>query len=354
MSSGLISREYRKVTRKKLWFLFFIIFLLLLFLFIGISLGAATIPFKEVLSAFFNPSKNNYSQIIFNIRMPRVLTAALAGMALSVSGAAMQSLLRNPLASPVSLGISHAAAFGAAFAIVVIGAGTVYNGPSDSGVIHNPYIVTVSAFVFSLVSTSIILFVAQYKNSMPETIVLSGIICSSLFTAGLSALQYFADDVQLSSIVFWLFGDLGKADWNDFFILLIVIVPIVFYFVKNRWDYNALNAGDETAASMGVNVKKVRMWGMVMASLSAAIAVSFFGVIAFIGLVVPHIVRRFVGSDERFLVPASALFGAMFLLFSDIVARNLFSPVILPVGILTSFIGAPLFIYLLLKGIRKY
>jgi iron complex transport system permease protein len=147
---------------------------------------------------------------------------------------------------------------------------------------------------------------------------------------------------------------MGKADWNDFFFLLVVIVPIFFYFIKNRWNYNALKAGDETAISLGVNVNRIRIRGMIAASLAAAVAVSFFGVIAFIGLVVPHIVRMFIGEDERFLVPASALFGAMFLLFSDTLARTLFSPIVLPVGILTSFIGAPLFIYLLVKGIRKY
>ncbi len=354
MNEVLINRKYKKFTRQKVLFIVIIAFLLLFLIVIGITLGAARISIWEVFSAFFNPQENNYSQIILNIRLPRVLTATLAGMALSVSGAAMQSLLRNPLASPVSLGISHAAAFGAAFAIVVLGAGTTFSSQSDAVVIHNPYIITVSAFMFSMISTGIILLITQYKNAAPETIVLSGIVCGSLFTAGLSALQYFANDIQLSSIVFWLFGDLGKADWRDFTILLVVLIPTVVFFIKNRWNYNALHAGDETAESMGVNVNKTRIRGMVMASLASAIAVSFFGVIAFIGLVVPHIVRRFIGNDERFLIPASALFGAMFLLLSDIVARNLFSPVILPVGILTSFIGAPLFIYLLIKGIRRY
>jgi iron complex transport system permease protein len=283
-----------------------------------------------------------------------VLTAALAGMALSVSGASMQSLLRNPLASPVSLGISHAAAFGAAFAIVILGVGSSSGHSAEKGVAFLPYIVTISAFVFSLISTGVILILSKYKDASAETIILSGIICGSLFTAGTSVLQYFADDMQLSAIVFWMFGDLGKADWNDFLIILLIMIPILIYFMKNRWNFNAMNAGDETAASLGVEVDKTRIRGMVIASLASATAVSLFGVIGFIGLVVPHIVRRFMGNDERFLIPASALFGAMFLLLSDIIARNLFSPVIIPVGIFTSFIGAPLFLYLLIKGVKKY
>jgi iron complex transport system permease protein len=349
-----INRKYKRYTKKKILFIVIVTVLLLLFILLGISLGAARINISEVFSAFISPEKNNYSQIILNIRLPRVLTAALAGMALSVSGAAMQSLLRNPLASPVSLGISHAAAFGAAFAIVVLGAGSSFSHQSDAIVVHNPYIITISAFVWSMISTSIVLLIAQYKDAKPETIILSGMVCGTLFVAGISAMQYFATDMQLSSIVYWIFGDLGKADWIDFLILLVVVIPIILYFINNRWNYNVLNAGDETATSMGVNVKRVRVRGMIIASLAVAVAVSFFGVISFVGLVVPHIVRRFIGSDERFLIPASAIFGGMFLLFSDIIARNLFSPVILPVGILTSFIGVPLFLYLLIKGIKRY
>ena len=327
---------------------------LIIFIIAGITFGAAKITLSEIIASIFSNENSNSTQIIWNIRLPRVLAAALAGVSLSVSGAAMQSLLRNPLASPVSLGISHAAAFGAAFAIVILGVGTSFSHPSDAIIVHNPYIITICAFLGSLISTLIILLIAKYKNSTPETIVLAGIICSSLFIAAFSALQYLADDVQLSSVVFWMFGDLGKAGWNDFFILLVMIIPVLIYFIKNRWNYNVLHAGDETATSMGVNVNKIRMRGMIVAALAAAVPVSFFGVISFIGLVVPHIVRRFVGSDERFLIPASALFGGMFLLFSDTIARNIISPAILPVGILTSFIGAPLFIYLLMKGIRRY
>jgi iron complex transport system permease protein len=354
MKETILNSDYKKYIRKKIFFIIAVSIMLLILIFIGISIGSARISLSEIFTTIFATENTKNAQIIFNIRLPRVLAAALAGMALSSSGVAMQSLLKNPLASPVSLGISHGAAFGAAFAIVVLGAGASYSQQADAVVIYNPYIITISAFSWSLVSTFIILGLSKYKGSTPETIILSGIISGSLFTAGTSALQYFADDVQLSSIVFWLFGDLGKANWNDFYILLVVVTMTLFYFMKNRWNYNALNVGDETATSMGVNVNRVRTRGMIVASLATAFAVSFFGVIAFVGLVVPHIVRRFIGADERFLIPASAIFGGMFLLLSDTIARTVISPVILPVGILTSFIGAPLFIFLLIKGVKRF
>ncbi len=334
-------------------FLSIISLLLVICMLSGITLGSAEIRLKEVIYTLFS-SGGDYYQIIFNIRLPRVLTAGLAGMALSVSGAAMQGLLRNPLASPVSMGISHAAAFGAAFAIVVLGAGSVHSTANDAVMMHNPYLIAICAFAGSMLSTSVILLIARYKDTTPETIILSGIICGSLFTAGFSSLQYFANDVQLSAIVFWMFGDLGKANWNDFLILLAVVIPSFLYFMKNRWNHHALSAGDETAISLGVHVNRIRIRGMIIASLMTSVAVSFFGVIAFVGLVVPHIVRRFTGNDERFLIPSSAIFGGMFLLLSDIVARKIIAPQVLPVGILTSFIGTPLFIYLLIKGFKRY
>lgn len=349
-----INRDYRKRLRKKTTIIVFIFVLTIIFILIALLIGSAEIKIEDIFKSIFTKETSGKINILWYIRFPRVIAAVLTGTLLSVSGAAMQSLLRNPLASPVSLGISHAAAFGAAFAIVVLGAGSMHSNLTDAVIFSNLYLVTLSAFVWSLISTFIILFIAKLKGSAPETIILSGIVIGSLFTASTSALQYFADDVQLSSIVFWLFGDIGKASLTDLWGLFIVSILVVVFFIKNRWNYNALNAGDETAMSLGVNVNKVRLRGMIIASLSTGFAVAYFGVIAFVGLVVPHLVRRIIGSDERFLIPASALFGGLFLLFADTVARTIISPVVLPVGILTSFIGAPVFIYLLVKGIKRF
>ncbi len=345
-----LHKDYISYTRKKLLFITITILLLIFFILVGITFGSVRITIGDIFSVLFGQSNEVNSQIILNIRLPRVLSAVIAGMALSVSGAAMQSILRNPLGSPFTLGISNAAAFGAAFAVIVFGAGSMHSNASDSVIFNNPYIITISAFFWSLVSTFIILLMAKFKGATPETIILTGIVVGSLFIAATTGLQYFADDIELASIVFWTFGDIGRATWTDFIILLIVIIPAFLFFLKNRWNYNSLDSGDETAKSLGVNVERVRIWGMIVASLATSFAVSFFGIIAFVGLVVPHIVRRIIGSDERFLIPASAVFGGMFLLLSDTIARTIISPIVLPVGILTSFIGAPLFIFLLLKG----
>jgi iron complex transport system permease protein len=315
--------------------------------------GSAKISFFSLWQFMTGTADDFTHQIIYNIRLPRIIGAVLAGTALALSGAITQTLLRNPLASPFTLGISGASAFGAAFAILVLGAGGSYQGSNDVAAVANPYLLTMSAFGWSLAGVAVILALSRYRGAGPEIIILAGIIISSLFGAGISAMQYFADSVQLASVVFWTFGDLGRASWENVIILLVIIVPVTVFFFSQIWNYKALATGDEYARSMGVNVRRVRLTGMVVASLLTAVAVSFYGIIAFVGLVVPHIVRRFVGGGEQFMIPASALFGGFFLLASDTLARSVISPVILPVGILTSFIGAPLFLFLLLRGAKK-
>lgn len=348
-----IIKEYKKFTARKRLFVYGSSLLLILLIIFGLLLGSSKISFQDIIQIILGSSDAINHQIILNIRLPRVLSAVLAGTALSVSGAVMQSILRNPLGSPFTLGISNAAAFGAAFAIIILGAGSTQSSMSDALLVNNPYLITFSAFFWSLVSTIFILFMARFKDASPETMILTGIILGSLFIAGTTGLEYFAEDVQLSSIIFWTFGDLGRASWKEFFVLLAITTPALVFFIRNRWNIRSLNTGDETANSLGVNVEKTRIRVMLIASLTTAVVVSFFGIIAFVGLVVPHLVRRMVGSDERFLIPATALFGGVFLLASDLLARTIIAPMVLPVGILTSFIGAPLFIILLIKGRGK-
>jgi iron complex transport system permease protein len=346
-------QAYRRNLLRKRVFLAVGILLLLILGTAAVLSGTANLGLTQIFEVIRGEGEPVARQIITNIRLPRVLSAVLAGMMLAVAGAAMQSLLRNPLGSPFTLGISNAAAFGAATAVVLLGAGTTHSNSTDAILIDNPYLITLCAFAASLGATLIILAVTRLRNAGPETIILTGIMSGSLFTAGTTALQFVADDVQIAAIVFWTFGDLGRAGWREFWVMLAVAIPTLIYFIYNRWNYNALDAGDETAVSLGVRLNATRTGGMIVASLSTAIAVSFFGIIAFVGLVVPHIVRAITGSDERFLIPASALYGGIFLLFSDTLARTIMAPMVLPVGILTSFIGAPLFLYLLIKRRRR-
>lgn len=321
----------------------------------SIAYGPVYIPPDQVLRGVFayDTARPQIVPIIWNIRLPQVLAAILAGGGLAVAGAVMQTVLRNELGSPYTLGISHAAVFGAAFSIVVLGAGSTTASQSTAVVLDNPYLTTVSAFGCSLVSTGIIVALARYKDASPATMILTGVALGSLFTAGVTALQYLADSTELSAMVYWTFGDLSRATWGDLGLMAVVTVPATGYFVYNGWNYNALDSGDATAKSLGVDVEALRLWGMVVASFVTALIVSHVGIIGFVGLVVPHIVRKLIGGDERYLLPISAVVGGVLLLVSDTVARTAFAPLVLPVGILTSFLGAPLFIYLVING-REY
>ncbi|MCP4718089.1 MAG: iron ABC transporter permease, partial [Desulfobacteraceae bacterium] len=181
----------------------------------------------------------------------------------------------------------------------------------------------------------------------------TGVALGALFTAGTMLLQFFADDVQLAAMVFWTFGDVARTDWSDLAFLSVITGLALIYFLVNSWNYNAMDVGDETAKGLGVRVEMVRLSGMMAASLVTSVIISFAGIIGFIGLVAPHIVRRVIGDDHRFLMPASILAGALILLASDIVARLVLLPHVLPVSIFTSFLGAPVFIYLIIKGNKK-
>lgn len=339
-------KAYDKYVKRKVFIIFLTIALLILFSVYAINAGSANVTVKNIITALMGSADDRINIIVWNIRLPRILAAVVAGLGLSMAGCVMQSILKNPLASPFTLGISQGATFGAALAIVVFGAGA---STSDSVIINNPYIVVVFAFLGSMASTVVVLMLAKNFRATPETLVLSGVALSSLFSAVTMILQYFADDVRVASIVFWTFGDIGRASWSDLALMGIVVVTCAVYFMINRWNYNAMESGEESAKGLGVEVEKVRLLGMLACSFIAAVITSFVGIIGFIGLIGPHIMRRLIGSDYRFLIPASGLLGALVLLLSDTFARTIISPVILPVGAVTSFLGAPLFLYLLAR-----
>ena len=182
---------------------------------------------------------------------------------------------------------------------------------------------------------------------------LAGVALSSLFSGGSTLLQYFADDTKLGAIVFWTFGNLGSTNWRELLILGLVLAAALCYFLFNRWNYNAMESGADTAKSLGVNTRAVMLISMGICSLLSAVAVSFVGIISFVGLVAPHIMRRFVGNDYRYLVPSSAVAGALLLILADTFGRSIMAPVVLPIGALTSFLGAPMFLFLLFKGGRN-
>jgi len=317
---------------------------------VAATIGSAQITpvevYTAILARFFPGTFQTTSfieTIVWQLRLHRVLMAIFAGMGLAVAGAAMQGILKNPLASPFTLGIASAASFGASLAIIL-----------GAGFASGQWLIVGNAFIFTMLASMTVYGLARYKGITPESMILAGIAIMYLFSAMTSFLQYIGKSEQVHEVVFWMMGSLGRSSWDKVAIIAMVTVVCTVALVYFAWDINALGAGDETAKSLGVNVEFVRVLCMMLASLITASIICFTGTIGFIGLVAPHITRMVVGGDHRFLLPASALVGALILLAADTVARTVLAPVILPVGIMTSFLGVPFFIYLFLRRRKEY
>lgn len=340
---------YRKYIRFKQLFLLLMAAIVAVVALVAIGCGSSGLTIPQVVQTLLGRGDKQSNVIVFNLRLPRTVTAIVGGIGLASVGCVMQSILRNPLASSSTLGVSQGAAFGAAFAIIALGAGMQHQTLDGVG-ISNPYSVSVCAFIGSMLSTSVVLGLSRFKRITPQTMILSGVALSSLFSGGTTLLQYFADDVKVAAVVFWTFGNLGSTSWREILIMTVVVTASMIYFMLNRWNYNALQSGEDTAKGLGVNTNRFLLSSMVICSVTASVIVSYCGIINFIGLIAPHLMRRVVGSDYRYLLPASALMGSVLLLLSDTVARLVVQPVILPIGAITSFLGAPLFLYLIFKG----
>jgi len=354
LKEGTVPKDYQVYLNRKVHWIILGIFLSLILFVIALSVGAVAIPPLEVIQTLVGTTTSlKWDRIIWNIRLPQALAAVIAGVGLAVAGVAMQSILRNPLASPFTLGISSAGAFGAAVSVVLLGAGNIQSTVANPISISNPYLTTIVAFVFCMIATGLILMISHFKGASPEVMILTGVALSSLFSAGVMFLQYFSNDAQLAAVVFWTFGDVGRVTWDMLPLMAVVTGAGTLYFIANRWNYNAIDAGDETAQGLGVNVVQVRLIGMTVAALISAVIVSLLGVIGFVGLVCPHMVRRVIGDDQRFLIPGSAVAGAILLLASDTMARVIVAPYVLPVAVLTAFMGAPVFIFLLFRGYKR-
>lgn len=347
-----MKETYHNYIRHKKIILFSILALTLCMALIAISSGSAGLSVKEVLLTLLGKGSVNSARVIWNIRMPRVVTAIVAGIGLATVGCVMQGILKNPLASSSTLGVSQGAAFGASVAIIFFGAG-IQSQTFDGITIINPYLISIFAFISSMSATAVILALSRFKKVSPEAMILCGVALSFLFSGGTTLMQYFADDVKVAAVVFWTFGDLGRTSWREVGIIAGMVGISLIYFTYNIWNYNVLQSGKYTAKGLGVNVERTRVVGMIICSLCASIIVSFVGIINFIGLISPHLVRRLVGSDYRYLLPATAGVGAFLLLLSDTAARLVLAPVILPIGAITSFLGAPMFLYLLFRGLPK-
>jgi iron complex transport system permease protein len=358
VAHGPITLVYHSVIRKRIQLFFLILGGLAFLMVYAIAVGSYDLSVGSLIRAIFGRADGPIETVVWNIRLPRIMAAILSGWGLGLAGVTFQSLLKNPLASPSTLGISQGAAFGASLAIVVFGAGGMQGGAlRTQGVsplnIFSLYTVTLFAFAGAVAATLIILVLARIKKMSPEAIILAGVALSSLFVSGTILIQYFASEVEIAAVVFWSFGDVARSTWREIGLLGIAALGITLYFVLYRWDLNALLAGEETAKSLGVEVEKIRVLGMLIATILAALVTCFHGVIAFLGLLAPHIGRRLIGPDHRLLIPYSCLLGALLLLLADTVGRVVVGSGTLPVGVLTSFMGAPLFLYLIWKGYHR-
>jgi iron complex transport system permease protein len=349
-SNMKLKREYAKFVGRKALFICLMIAAVIALAGISATLGSADISVIEVYSAvlarFFPESfKTTWfaDTVVWGLRLHRVMMGIVAGMGLGIAGAVMQGILKNPLASPFTLGISSAAGFGAALAIVL-----------GAGFAGGEYLIIGNAFAFTLLASLSVYGLAKYKGITPETMILAGIAIMYLFSALTSLLQYIGQSEQVAEVVFWMMGSLGRSSWEKVWIVSAAIALCFPYLLIKSWDINAIGTGDETAKSLGVNVERIRVVSMMLASLITAAVICFTGTIGFIGLVSPHITRMAIGGDHRFLIPASALVGAALLLGADTLARTILSPVVLPVGIMTAFLGVPFFVYLFMKRRKEF
>ncbi|MGR4973609.1 MULTISPECIES: FecCD family ABC transporter permease [unclassified Pseudomonas] len=334
---------YRRLVLRKRLILGGLALLLICSVLLDLALGPARYSLDEVLGALFSPDSASpqVRVVMWDIRLPVALMAVAVGAALSLAGAQMQTILNNPLASPFTLGISAAASFGAAMGLAF-------------GVALFPlaaqYMVPLNAFIMAMLSALLIHFLSLRRGVTAETIVLLGIALVFTFNALLALVQFFATEQAVAAVVFWTMGSLTKATWPKLGVICLVILVTLPIFARRAWALTALRLGDDKAASFGINVRSLRFQTLIMVSLLASFPVAFVGTIGFIGLVGPHIARMLIGEDQRFFLPASLLTGALILSASSVISKTLIPGAIFPIGVVTSLIGVPFFISLILGG----
>ena len=358
---GEASPEYSFIRgqKKRLLFIATLVVLTLFASCVAVSVGAVDIPLIDTIKVLLNsivdvfgePSEGYYEKVILSLRMPRIVLCILTGASLGMAGAVMQGLLRNPLVSPFTLGVSTAASFGAAVAIVF---GTAIFGAAyyDTfsflwlNISMDEMLKTLMAFVFGLISISLILLLTRKRKVSRSTVILSGVIISYIFQAGLMFTKYVSDDAQLRDITMWMMGGLSGISWDIILLILPIVVICGIYLEKLAIDINMLSSGDDVASNLGISVEKLRNRGLVLSTLMTTVCIAFTGTIGFVGLMAPHLCRMIIGNDSRYLFPAAGLMGAFILLISDIASRLIMRPSELPIGIIMYIVGGIFFIWL--------
>lgn len=348
IKSKKIYNIYQKLIKHKLSLIYIFLALIFISFFLDILLGPANLTIKEVFTSIITPDNVDEKTrvIVWIYRIPIALMAILVGASLGIAGSQMQTILNNPLASPFTLGISAAAGFGASLAMV-FGSKII---PPEFGI----FTVPLAAFLMALLSTFIIYSFGILKKESNEILILTGVALVFLFNSLISLIQYFSTQDELQAIVFWIFGSLVRTTWSKVAIIFVIMIIITSLLVKKSWQLTAFRLGDIQAQSLGIDVKKIRLNILIYISLLTAAAVCFVGSIGFIGLVGPHIARMLVGEDQRFFMPFSAICGALILSVSSILSKIIFPGSIFPVGIITSLIGIPFFLILIIRSKKSY
>ena len=332
---------YRKIQQRRYRALLITFIALCISILLDICTGASWISLDSVADALLGgPEGNTLSTtIVWHLRLPVTLTCLVVGASLGLAGGLMQTLLANPLASPYTLGISAAAGFGAATALLT---GFSLFGLAWLGV-------PIAAFITSAIASLAIYFIGRSQNMDAKILILAGIVVLFFFQALQSLVQYLASPEVLQQIVFWLFGSLLKASWLSFAVAGVILIIGLLFSLPRVWALTALSSGEERAQALGVNTRKLRLEMFLLCSLLTAGAVSFVGTIGFVGLVAPHLARLLVGEDQRLYLPLSTLMGALLLCVSSLVGKVIIPGTIIPIGIITSLVGVPFLLYLLLN-----
>jgi len=342
----ILASRYRNISRiRYIWMTLMFVCLSGILLY-NISSGPASLGFSDVISGILDPGSLDPAAetIIWQYRVPYAFMALVVGASLGLAGAEMQTVLNNPLASPSTLGILYAATLGASIAILL--------QIAPAGISQN-YVIPVFAFLGAVIAVFLLLAVSRFFGATVDTVILFGIALVFALQALISLTQFVADSDSLQQIVFWTMGSLARATWEKVSIVAGVFLLCLPFSVRHLWKMTALRAGEEYAKSYGVSVERLRLIVLLRVSLLTAAAVSFTGVIGFIGLVGPHISRLAFGEDHRFYLPGSALAGAIILVSASVLSKSFIPGILIPDGIVTALIGIPLFLVLLINQKRK-
>ncbi|MDF7651734.1 iron ABC transporter permease [Pantoea sp. Acro-805] len=334
--------RYRQVLRQRMMLIGVLVLAILASVILDFTLGPAGLSLDTLWQTLTHPDAVDAGTrvIVWDIRLPYALMAVVVGFSLGLAGAEMQTILNNPLASPFTLGVSSAAAFGAALAIIL---GIGIPGVPDQ------WFISANAFIFALFAALMLDGVTRWTKVSTSGVVLFGIALVFTFNALVSMMQFIASEDTLQGLVFWTMGSLARASWEKLGVLTAAFAILVPFSMLSSWKLTALRLGEDRAVSFGIDVRRLRLATLLRISILSALAVAFVGPIGFIGLVAPHIARMMFGEDHRYYLPASALTGALVLSLASVASKNLIPGVIIPVGIVTSLVGVPFFLSIILR-----